>query len=119
MQYVLIIYENPGARDRTDEEFREVMDEYFSLNADLRRGGHYVAAEALEDSSEATTVRMASGETMVTDGPFPETKEMLGGFYLIEADSRAQAIEFAKRIPAVRHGAVEVRPVMTLPGRDD
>jgi hypothetical protein len=82
----------------------------------MRQSGHYVAAESLQPASKAATVRVRHGKTTVTDGPFAETKEMIAGFYLIEARDRDEAIAIAARIPPARVGAIEVRPVRELAG---
>jgi hypothetical protein len=95
----------PGASDA-------FMREYFSFTDAIRKSGHYLAGEALQPVSTATTVRVRNGRTATTDGPFAETKEQLGGFYLIEARDLNDAIQVAARIPSARMGSVEVRPIM-------
>lgn len=80
----------------------------------LRKSGHLLAAQALEPVRSAATVKVRNGKAMVTDGPFAETKEQVGGFLLIEAKSRDEAIELAKRVPVAGYGAIEVRPVKEL-----
>jgi hypothetical protein len=88
------------------------MGEYFAFTEGIRESGHYVAGEALEGVATATTVRIRNGRVSTTDGPFAETKEQLGGFYLIEARDLNDAIQVAARIPSARTGSVEVRPVV-------
>jgi hypothetical protein len=96
------------------EEGEKVLGEYFSFTEDVRKSGHLLAAEALQPTNTATTVRVRGGKVQTTDGPFAETKEQLGGFYLIEARDLNDAIQVASRIPGARYGCVEVRPVMTF-----
>jgi hypothetical protein len=89
--------------------------EYNEFRDSIRE--HTIQNAPLEPSSATTTVRVRNGETLVTDGPFAETKEQLGGFYLIEAETLDEALEIAARCPAAKHGAVEVRPLMPVPTR--
>jgi hypothetical protein len=110
VQYALLIYGEPGRwLDLRDEERQTQMREYMELGERPEtRGG-----ADLGELSTATTVRVNDGETLTTDGPFAETKEYLGGLYLVECDNLDDAIEFASRIPAARTGgAIEVRPVI-------
>jgi hypothetical protein len=88
------------------------MSEYFTFTADIQKNGKYLAGEALQPTDTATTVRVRNGKVSTTDGPFAETKEQLGGFYMIEAKDLNDAIQVAARIPGARYGSVEVRPVM-------
>lgn len=111
MRYLLMIYVDPASYEGTTEAENEVeMGEYFALSAALREKGMNVAAEALHPVSTATTVRVRDGKTLTTDGPFAETKEHLGGFYLIDAENLDAAIMVAERIPDVRRGSIEIRP---------
>jgi hypothetical protein len=113
MRYLCLIYENEKDWETLPPADGEAtMNEYFALNEGLRRNGQYVAAEALQPTQTATTVKVRNGKVSTTDGPFAETKEQLGGFYLIEAKDLNEAIQVAAKIPSARHGAVEVRPVM-------
>jgi hypothetical protein len=113
MKYLCLIYENEKNWESTPPaESEAIMNEYFSFTEDIRKKGKLVAAEALQPTSTATTVRVRSGKVSTTDGPFVETKEQLGGFYLIEATDLNEAIQVAARIPSARFGAIEVRPVM-------
>ena len=112
MQYALLIYGDAGTPDgQSDDERRARHAEYAALTADLRAEGKLLGGEELQPVTTATAVRVRDGETLVSDGPFAETKEVLGGFYLIDADSLDEAIEAAARIPSARIGTIEVRPV--------
>lgn len=115
MRYLLLIY-----TEETDEAPRPDVAEaghaaYAQFTADIKRRGLFQAGEALTPTSTATTVRVVDGETVATDGPFAETKEALGGFYLIEARDLDEAIEVAARVPAASFGSIEVRPIWELP----
>jgi hypothetical protein len=113
MQYMLLIYGDESGWDGATEEQRQAMlAEYGALSKDLRDTGRYVGGDQLASTSTATTVRVRDGEALVTDGPFAETKETLGGYYLVECESLDEAIEIAGRIPSARYGSIEVRPVM-------
>jgi hypothetical protein len=115
MQYLLLLYGNEGAWDNLSEEERgQIFHAYRSYTEELERSGAMVGGNALQPTQTATTVRVQDGETLTTDGPFAETKEQLGGYYLIEADSLDEAIEWAVKVPAARHGSVEVRPIMVF-----
>jgi hypothetical protein len=115
MQYMLLIYGDPTSWESlSDEERGQMMKAYGSFTQELRDSGAMIAGDALEPTQTATTVRVQNDETLTTDGPFAETKEQLGGYYLIEADSLDEAIEWAAKIPGARHGSVEVRPVMVF-----
>ncbi len=112
MQYLLLIYEDEKALHDRDEETRnKVFGEYNAFTKSVRDAGQYVAADALQPTATATSVRVREGKTLTTDGPFAETKEQLGGFYLIEAADLDQAIATAARIPSARFGTIEVRPI--------
>ena len=109
MKYALLIYSNGGEFENLSEDERNaVFGEYMAVSATPG----IVGGEELQGADTATTVRVQNGESLTTDGPFAETKEALGGFYLFEADDLDAAIEIAARIPGARTGAVEVRPVM-------
>ena len=113
MQYALLIY---GEESSTEAERASMLQEYAKLSGDLRRKGKLLAGEELQPIGTATTVQVRNGDAVVSDGPFAETKEALGGFYLIEADSLDEAIEWAGRIPSARFGTIEVRPVVDRSG---
>ena len=113
MQYALLIYGDEDSPDaRSEDERQEWYAEYATLSADLRREGKFLGGEELQPVSTATAVRVRNGDTLVSDGPFAETKETLGAYCLIEADSLDEAIEWASRIPSARSGTVEIRPVV-------
>jgi hypothetical protein len=119
MQYVLLIYGDEERWDSLSTEAQSAMyREYGALNSELRGQGKLLAGEELQPVSTATTVEVRDTETLVSDGPFAETKEALGGFYLIEAESLDEAIEWASRIPSARTGKIEVRPVVDRSGAD-
>jgi len=116
MQYLLLIYENEASMNGlSEEEQGKIFQEYMDYTAGIRKSGNYVAGEALQPVSTATTVRVKNGKTLTTDGPFAETREQLGGFYLVEAKDLDEAISLGARIPASRTGSIEVRPIMPIP----
>ncbi len=113
MQYMLLIYGDESHwSSQSEEEQRAEFAKYQTYTQELRDHGALVAADPLQPTSSATTVRVRNDETITTDGPFAETKEQLGGYYLIEVDSLDEAIEWAAKIPAARGGSIEVRPIM-------
>jgi hypothetical protein len=109
MKYMALIYGNEEAWDALSEEEQQRVSERYMA---LAREPVTVGGDELQDPDTATTIRVRDGETLTTDGPFAETKEQLGGFYLIDCASLDEALEFAARIPAAERGAVEVRPVV-------
>jgi len=115
MQYLCLIYddESTGAR-MTKEEGQAIMGEYFAFTDNIKKSGHYVGGNPLQPTKTASTVRVRQGKISTTDGPFAETKEQLGGYYLIEAKDLNDAIQVASKIPAARTGSVEVRPIMKM-----
>jgi hypothetical protein len=116
MQYMLLIYgEESGWQSASDEDRAAMMKEYRDFTEELQSAGAMVAGDALQPTSNATTVRVRDGEQLVTDGPFAETKEQLGGYYLIEAESLDEATAWAAKLPGSKHGSVEVRPVTQVP----
>jgi hypothetical protein len=113
MQYVLLIYRSEKmAEGRTPEQIKQSMAEFGAFTDSIVKSGNFKAVERLQPVAAATTVRVRDGKPQVTDGPFAETREQLGGFYLIDADNLDQAIQIAGRIPSARDGCVEVRPIM-------
>ena len=115
MKYLLLIYENEKTWAATPEaEKGKIFQEYMDYTKGLRKSGNYVAGEALQSISTATTVRVKNGETVTTDGPFAETREQLGGFYMVEAKDLDEAIKLAAGIPASRTGSIEVRPIQVF-----
>jgi hypothetical protein len=115
MRYLLLIYTPESTEAVPDEVTNEVSAAYGAFTADIRARGIFQAGEALEPTSTATTVQVRDGRTITTDGPFAETKEALGGFYMIDVKDLDEAIELAARIPGAQHGSIEVRPIMELP----
>jgi hypothetical protein len=114
MQYMLLIYGDGSSWETlTPEQQREIGGAYFAFTEELRGAGKMVAGDALQPTSTATSVRVRDGETLTTDGPFAETKEVLGGYYLIDVDSIDEALEWAAKIPGAAYGTIEVRPVVT------
>lgn len=112
MQYMLLIYVDPASyAGMTEEQVQAEMTQYFAIGPEMRERGVYVAGDGLQGVETATTVRVRDGKTMLTDGPFAETKEHLGGFYIVDAKDLDEAIEFALKIPDVVRGSVEVRPI--------
>ncbi len=117
MEYLCLIYDDETAwQSLPDEERNSVMGEYMAFGESVRSTGNMVGGNALQPTSTATTVRVRDGETLLTDGPFAETKEQLGGYYLIEAKDIDEATAIAARIPSARWGSIEVRPVMVFDG---
>jgi hypothetical protein len=112
-QYMLLIYGDPsqGPQQGTPE-WDAQMGEWFAYTESLQKAGVYVAGEALESPSTATTVAVREGERVVTDGPFADTKEWLGGFYIIDAADLDAALDHAARMPNITYASVEVRPIM-------
>ena len=117
MQYMLLIYNNEKDWQTMSEADRNAaFGEYMKFTADIKASGHYKAGDALQPVHTATTVRVRNGKTQTTDGPFAETRETLGGYYLIEAKDLDEATKIAARIPDARigNGSVEIRPVMVF-----
>lgn len=115
MQYLLLIYEPEFDRSRASAEDMAVeMKAWTAYTEWLQGKGWFVGGEALQPVSSATTVRERDGKTVTTDGPFAETKEQLGGFYLVECDNLDDAIEAASRIPSVTRGSIEIRPIQNF-----
>ena len=111
MRYLLLIYtEEPLEAPPQDEAIAQ-MEAYNAFGAEIKGRGLFEAGEALHPTVAATTVRVRDGQTVTTDGPFAETKEALGGFYLINAKDLDEAIEVAAKIPGAKHGSIEVRPI--------
>jgi hypothetical protein len=114
MKYMLLIYTDEKAW--TDNEREHCYAESTELTHELNARGQYVSANPLQPVATATSVRVRSGKPVVTDGPFAETREQLGGYFLVDAKDLNEAIAIAARVPGARKGTVEVRPVMELPG---
>lgn len=117
MQYMALIYNAPGTGPQPDTpEFGEMMQGYFAANEVYKKDGVLVAGEPLEDVSTATSLRIRNGKTETMDGPFAETKEQLGGFYIFECDDLDAALKYAAMIPTATYGTIEVRPIMKIGG---
>ena len=114
MKYMLLIYLDEQALSETERE--QCYVESAQLAQELHSSGQYLAAAPLHPTSTATSVRVRDGKRLVTDGPFAETREQLGGYFLIDAKDLDEAIGIAARIPVARKGTVEIRPVMEIPG---
>jgi len=115
MKYALLIYSAPDAGPQTEEAMMAEMPQWFAVTEEMNQAGVNLGGEALQMPDTATTVRVRDGQRMTTDGPFAETKEILGGFYIIEADDLDAAMAWAEKIPSVPYGSVEIRPVMEIP----
>jgi hypothetical protein len=112
MNYLLLIYSNEAEENALREtKMKELMGEYMEFTKSIVQSGAFKAGDRLRPVSTASTVRIRNGKTAITDGPFAETREQLGGYYLIEAKNLDEATAIAARIPAARTGSVEVRPV--------
>jgi hypothetical protein len=114
MRYMLLVYVDENAL--TEAKRAECYEESAQLARDLHSSGQYLDASPLHPTSTATSVRVRDGKPLVTDGPFAETREQLGGYYLVDAKDLDEAIRIAARIPVARVGTIEVRPVMEIPG---
>src|SRR5262245_49536084 len=112
MKYLLMIYNNEAEEAKASQAEQEaIMNEYYAFSKMVRERNVYVAGEALHPTSSATTVRVRNGKMLTTDGPFAETKEQLGGFYMVDCKDLDEAIEIAAKIPGSRTGSIEVRPI--------
>ena len=114
MQYMLLVYLEEQALDQTERE--QCYEESVQLTHDLHARGQYLAAAPLHPTSTATSVRVRDGRRLVTDGPFAETREQLGGYFLVDAKDLDEALGIAARIPGARRGTIEIRPVVELAG---
>ena len=113
MQYLLLIYRNEAQQSKMDPaDYQKLLTEYSAYTQSIVQSGSFKAGDGLQPTSTATTVRVRDGKTLATDGPFAETREQLGGYYLVEARDLDAAIAMAARIPGARDGSIEVRPVM-------
>lgn len=113
MRYLLLIYDDETKDvNATPAEMEAMMGEYWAFTKEVNEAGVNLASEALQPTSTATTVRVRDGKCLTTDGPFAETKEQLGGFYMVEAANLDEAIAWAAKIPGAKAGCVEVRPIM-------
>ncbi|MDQ1396328.1 MAG: hypothetical protein QOG64_1587 [Acidimicrobiaceae bacterium] len=114
MKYMLLIYSDPSTRPSDKAEGDKIMGEYFAFTQEIVDSGELVAGDPLEGNDTATSVRVRNGKTTTTDGPFAETKEHLGGYYIVDVKDLDRAVELAAKIPDSRVGTVEVRPVVDM-----
>lgn len=115
MKYLCLIYQEEKAINAmTQHEWQSLNRECVACGEDLRSSGHMIGGSALQPTTTATTLRVRDGKTIITDGPFAETKEQLGGFYLLDARDLNEAIQLASKIPPARLGCIEIRPVREL-----
>ncbi len=114
MKYMLLVYTDE--KSWADAEREHCYEESMQLCQDLQSRGHFLAASPLQPVATATSVRVRNGKPLITDGPFAETREQLGGFFLIEAVDLNEAAHIAARIPGARKGTIEIRPVLEIPG---
>jgi hypothetical protein len=113
MRYILLIYSDEEAEARlTEAEQETLMGRYYAFTEEVRNRGVYQTGDALQPTVTATTVRVRQGQTLATDGPYTETKEQLGGFYVLDCRDLDEAIELAAKIPSAEGGAIEIRPIM-------
>lgn len=114
MKYVMLVYQDEAAaKAATEEQMAQSLARFEQFQEDVTTSRHLLDAQRLRHSDTATTVRVREGKTLTTDGPYAETKEQLGGFYLFECDDLAEAITIAARIPTAESGFIEIRPVFT------
>ena len=111
MLYMLLLYHDPSMPEPED-----VMDRHFAVEKEARERDAYIVSEALQPVETATSVRHKDVKTTITDGPFVETKEVFGGFYVLDCKNLDEAIEYAKKLPETVNGGVEIRPVFNVPG---
>ena len=113
MQYLLLIYRSDAEYGRmTADDRKKLMAEYGAFTQSIIQSGHFKAGDGLQPTTTATTVRVRDGKILTTDGPFAETREQLGGYYLVEAKDLDEALGIAARIPTAKMGSIEVRPIM-------
>jgi hypothetical protein len=113
MEYLLLIYGSEAeGKKLSAAENGQIYNEYMAFTEDITKSGKNKGGNPLEPIATATSVRVRNGKTVVTDGPFAETKEQLGGYYVVEAKDLDEAISIAARIPGAKHGSIEVRPIM-------
>ncbi|WP_151705379.1 YciI family protein [Nitrincola alkalilacustris] len=119
MKYLaLVYYQESIINAMTEKEWHDLNQKCIQCVAGLAEAGHFIAGQALQPVETATTVRVRNGETLISDGPFAETKEQLAGFYLLEARDLNEAIQLAEKIPPAQLGSIEVRPIRDLPPPD-
>jgi hypothetical protein len=112
MQYLLMFYQNEADYAKIDTATsKKMLEEYGAFTQSIIHSGNFKAGDRLQPTTTATTVRVRDGKTLTTDGPFAETREQLGGYYLVEAKDLDAALAIAARIPGARYGSIEVRPI--------
>jgi len=115
MQYLLMIYQNEAEYGKIDPAMsKKMLEEYGAFTQSIIQSGNFKAGDRLQPTTTATTVRVRDGKTLTTDGPFAETREQLGGYYLIEASNLDEATKAAARIPAAKMGSIEIRPIHAM-----
>lgn len=120
MRYICLIYENEAQfANMSQSEKEAIYRDYYNFQDGIKKSGHYVAGDPLEPTHTATTVRVRHGKAQTTDGPFAETREQLGGYYIVDAKDLDEAVAIAGRIPGARFGSIEVRPIMVVPATLD
>lgn len=113
MKFICLSYLGPITWDTMSESERKAsMDEFFAYDAQLRKNGHLIGGEGLQSARSASTLRFENGQVVVTDGPYAETKEQLGGYFILEANDQNHAIQLMSEHPVVRGGAIEIRPLV-------
>jgi len=118
MKYLCLIYQEEKQEPNVPrDQLEQAKKDYWAFAEGLKKAGNYVGSHGLQHTDQATTVRVRNGKLSATDGPFAETKEQLGGYFLIEAKDRDEAIQIASRIPSAKWGSVEVRPVWSENGK--
>ena len=118
MQYMLLLYSAADAGPQSEEEMAAEMPAWFAFTDELAQAGVLKGGEALQMPDTATTLQVRDGARITTDGPFAETKEILGGFYQIDVENLDAALAWAEKVPSSSYGSVEVRPVMEIPGAE-
>jgi len=115
MRYMLLIYDRESEwASMSEKERGQIFGEYTAFTDGIKKTGHYVAGDPLQPTSAATTVRVRDGKPVSTDGPFAETREQLGGYYIVQAKDLDEATSIAARVPSARKGSIEVRPIMAM-----
>jgi len=118
MKYLCLIYQDESVPQKLPKaEFEKIHSEYLAFTDEIKKSGRLLANNGLQPTNTATTVRVRNGKVATTDGPFAETKEQLGGYYLVEARDLNEAIQIAAKIPSARFGSIEVRPVWEIQPR--
>ena len=117
MRYMLLIYDREADwMNLSEAEQGKLYGEYMAFTQDIKKSGHHKAGDPLQPIATATTVRVRNGKAVTTDGPFAETREQLGGYYIVDAKDLDEATSIAARIPSARMGSIEVRPIQEIPG---